>query len=107
MSSPFNFFNPSIFQFFNFTILPLNVLFNVVVQVVERLNLMQLCHGDGYLVVHLQQGYHINQTQTVEAQGFLDVSLWSDVTYFYFKLASEQLVNLLNNLISCHRCFNL
>ena len=69
---------------------------------VERLDFVQFRYRNGYLIIHLQQGHHIHQTQTVKTQSFLDVCIRSDVTYLYFKLTCEQLINLLNNFISCH-----
>ena len=51
------------------------MLFNVIIEVIERLDLMQIAHRDGDLIRHLNEGDQIHQVDTIELQCLLQRSL--------------------------------
>ena len=77
------------------------MLFNVVVQVSESLNLLQILHGNRDFVGKLYQGDKIYQVNAVKVKRLLQVCLGCELALFNFKLLSQQAVNLCNDFFSC------
>lgn len=78
------------------------MLLDVVIQVVEGLNLLQLVNGDGNLVGCLHNGNEVYNTDTIQAECFLEVRIGCELTLFYFKLFFKQGIYLINDFLSCH-----